>query len=205
MANYKKEIRNGLNDDYVKFIRMGEHYIQKNGEGILAYITNHSYIDNPTFRGVRFHLLNTFDKIYILDLHGNAKKKEKAPDGKPDKNVFNIEQGAAIIIAIKLKHEKKEMAKVFHADLWNSDRNEKYDWLKQATLANIDWQTVNYQAPYYFFCPKDFKAEKEYQKGFQIKAFFPVNSVGIVTSKSDNLTIDIDKTTLLKRIKRLHI
>ncbi len=214
MQDYKKEPSGGklkeknpkwINDDYVKFIRMGEHYINKNNEGILAYISNHSYIDNPTFRGVRFHLLNTFDEIYILDLHGNAKKKEKAPDGKPDKNVFNIEQGAAIIIAIKLKHEKKELAQnklaqVFHADLWGSDRKEKYDWLKQHSLHDTDWQTVNYQAPYYFFCPKDFKAEKKYQKGFQIKELFPVNSVGIVTAR-DSLTIDKNRTALTDRLE----
>jgi hypothetical protein len=93
-----------LNDDYVKFIRLGEHYIEKNGEGVLAYITNHSYLDNPTFRGMRWHLLNTFDEIYVIDLHGNAKKKEITPDGKPDKNVFDIQQGVAIIVAAKYSH-----------------------------------------------------------------------------------------------------
>ena len=88
-----------LQDDYVKFIRLGEHYIAKNGEGVLAYITNHGYLDNPTFRGMRWHLLQTFDEIYILDLHGNAKKKEISPDGSADKNVFDIQQGVCIIIA----------------------------------------------------------------------------------------------------------
>ena len=82
-----------VNDDYVKFIRLAEHMLEKNGEGILGFITNHGYLDNPTFRGIRWHLLKTFDKIYVLDLHGNSNKKEVAPDGSSDKNVFDIQQG----------------------------------------------------------------------------------------------------------------
>src|SRR3546814_356200 len=91
-----------LSDDYVKFIRFGEHMIERNGKGVLAFITNHGYLDNPTFLDMRDHLRKTFDRIYVLDLHGNAKKKEVAPDGSPDKNVFDIQQGVAIFIAIRL-------------------------------------------------------------------------------------------------------
>ena len=90
-----------LSDDYVKFLRFSEHLIEKNGEGILGFITNHGYLDNPTFLDMRNHLRTTFDSIYVLDLHGNAKKKEVCPDGSPDKNVFDIQQGVAIIIAVK--------------------------------------------------------------------------------------------------------
>jgi predicted helicase len=90
-----------INDDYVKFIRYGQHFIEKNGEGILAFINNHSFLDNPTFRGMRWSLLSAFDKIYILDLHGNAKKKETAPDGGKDENVFDIQQGVSINIFVK--------------------------------------------------------------------------------------------------------
>ncbi len=121
MDDYKKEPggkvklqeRNSkwINDDYVKFIRMGEHYIERNGSGVLAYITNHSYLDNPTFRGMRWHLLNTFDAIYILDLHGNTKKKETAPDGTSDKNIFDIQQGVAIIMAIRTPPPTPELWK----------------------------------------------------------------------------------------------
>jgi len=96
-----------LNDDYVKFIRYGQHFIEQNGEGILAFINNHSFLDNPTFRGMRYSLLKTFDKIYILDLHGNAKKKETAPDGSKDENVFDIQQGVSINIFVKLKSKGK--------------------------------------------------------------------------------------------------
>ncbi len=96
-----------INDDYVKFIRFAEHLIEKNGEGVLGFITNHGYLDNPTFRGMRWHLLKTFDKIWVLDLHGNAKKKEVTPDGAPDKNVFDIQQGVALIVAMKKQHDAK--------------------------------------------------------------------------------------------------
>ena len=116
MLDYKKEPsgaklqeRNSkwINDDYVKFIRYGQYFIEKNGEGILAFINNHSFLDNPTFRGMRWSLLKTFDKIYVLDLHGNAKKKEAAPDGGKDENVFDIQQGVSINIFVKTNKELK--------------------------------------------------------------------------------------------------
>ncbi len=117
MEDYKKEPsgkeklkeRNPkwINDDYVKFIRFSSHLIEKNGEGILAFINPHGYLDNPTFRGMRWHLQKTFDKIYTIDLHGNSKKKETAPDGSVDQNVFDIMQGVSINIFIKKKHHEK--------------------------------------------------------------------------------------------------
>ena len=95
-----------LNDDYVKFIRFAQWRIDQTGHGVLAFVTNHGYLDNPTFRGMRQSLLASFDEIYVLDLHGNAKKKETAPDGSPDQNVFDIMQGVAVCIMVK-KHDKK--------------------------------------------------------------------------------------------------
>ncbi len=117
------ERKHWLHDDYVKFIRLAEHMIEKNGEGILGFITNHGYLDNPTFRGMRWHLLQTFDKIYVLDLHGNAKKQQTGPDGQSDVNVFDIMQGVAIIVGVKRRRnqaEGKALANVFHGDLWGS-------------------------------------------------------------------------------------
>lgn len=92
-----------LQDDYVKFIRFSQWKIDQAGEGVLGFITNHSYLDNPTFRGMRQSLMNSFDEIYILDLHGNSLKKEKTPDGSKDENVFDIQQGVAICFMIKYK------------------------------------------------------------------------------------------------------
>ena len=110
-----------INDDYVKFIRMSEDLIAKNPSGgVLGFITNHGYLDNPTFRGMRWHLLKTFDKIWVLDLHGNAKKKEVSPDGSQDKNVFDIQQGVALIVAVRKGAGSDKLAEVRHGDLWGS-------------------------------------------------------------------------------------
>ncbi len=211
MNAYKQEPSGGklkernskwLNDDYVKFIRLGEHYIQKNAEGILAYITNHGYLNNPTFRGMRWHLLNTFDDIYVLDLHGNAKQKETSPDGKPDKNVFDIQQGVAIIIAVKAKptgKTQKQLARVFHADLWGSREN-KYDALQIGSINKLPFKQLVLRAPFYFFIPQDNKSGAEYHKGFALNVLFPINSVGIVTAR-DELTIHEKRDDLIRTIQ----
>lgn len=211
MEDYKQEPSGGklreknskwLNDDYVKFIRLGEYYIDKNGEGILAYITNHGYLDNPTFRGMRWRLLNTFDDIYILDLHGNSRKKEVAPDGKPDKNVFDIQQGVAIIVGVKhqLNTSQKPLARVHHADLWG-DRYKKYDFLNDNTLSGTNFTKLKPMGENYFFIPKDHKLMGEYEKGFAVNELFPINSVGIVTAR-DALTIHEKREDLVNAIER---
>ena len=192
------ERKHWLHDDYVKFIRLAEHYIEKNKEGILAYITNHAYLDNPTFRGMRWHLLQTFDDIYILDLHGNASRQEKAPDGSADKNVFDIRQGVAAIIAVKHGKRKGKLAQVHHADLWGS-RQSKYDALAQITLKSIQWEQVKNREPYYFFVPKNVKGEGEYKTGFSVEEVFPENVTGIVTAR-DDFVIAFDKSELVKRM-----
>ncbi len=196
MDAYKKEPSGGklqeknskwINDDYVKFIRMGEYFIEKNNEGILGYITNHSYLDNPTFRGMRWHLLNTFDEIYIIDLHGNSKKKEKSPDGSDDKNIFDIQQGVAIIIAVKKgKSSKNKLANIYHIDLWGK-RQDKYDALEKENIASFNWALLKPQKPQFFFVPKDYKLLPEYEKYFALNDLYTTNSVGNETAR-DHLT-----------------
>ena len=177
-----------INDDYVKFIRYGQHYIDRTGEGILAYISNHSFLDNPTFRGMRWSLLHSFDKIYILDLHGNSMQRETAPDGTPDKNVFDIRQGVSINIFIKTAKKKDgALAKVFHRDLYG-ERDRKYQFLGEHNLEESGFQELQPQAPQYFFVPKDYGLWGEYEKGFSVTDMFPTNSVGIVTAR-DSFTI----------------
>lgn len=191
-----------INDDYVKFIRFAEHLILKNGEGVLGFITNHGYLDNPTFRGMRWHLLDTFDKIYVLDLHGNSKKKEVTPEGRPDKNVFDIQQGVAIIIGIKKRANakgKKPLAEVHHADLWG-DRASKYEALWANGLTGEPWHKLEHRAPQYPLGRRDYSLDATYQAGFGVHEFMPVNSVGIVTSR-DALTIDMDKQALWDRVQ----
>lgn len=191
-----------INDDYVKFIRLAEHLILKNGEGVLGFITNHGYLDNPTFRGMRWHLLDTFDKIYVLDLHGNSKKKEVTPDGKPDKNVFDIQQGVSIIIAVKKSANdegKKPLAEVFHAELWG-DRASKYEALWASGLTGEPWQKLEHRAPQYPLTRRNYGLEAAYQSGFAMQVFMPASSVGVVTAR-DALTIDVDKSKLWERVQ----
>lgn len=190
-----------INDDYVKFIRLGEHYIEKNGEGVLAYITNHAYLDNPTFRGMRWHLLSTFDDIFILDLHGNSLRKETAPDGSVDSNVFDIMAGVSIIIAIKKKaaEKKKELATVHHADLYGK-RPDKYAALDSGTLESIAWTELDYQEPFYFLIPKNYEGKGIYDLGFSVKELFPLNNTGIIT-KRDNLCIQHSEEEVYQAIR----
>ena len=190
-----------LNDDYVKFIRYAEHYVERNNSGILAYISNHSFLDNPTFRGMRAHLLRTFDEIYILDLHGNYKKKEICPDGSPDENVFDIQQGVAISLFVKTgKKEKDAFARVRHADLFGK-RQDKYAFLAEKSLTDIAFQRLENRPPHYFFTPKDFSNADEYERGFSLNELFQINSVGIVTA-DDKTLIDGDKAVLIDKVER---
>lgn len=194
------ERKHWLQDDYVKFIRLSESLIEKNGEGILGFISNHGYLDNPTFRGMRWHLLNTFDRIHVIDLHGNANKKEVTPEGKPDKNVFDIQQGVAIIIAVKTGQKKKGLAEVWHGDLWGT-REGKYASLEAGRIGTPVTNRIDYTAPQYAFVPRDHTLSAVYAKGFGIADFMPANVTGIVTAK-DGLVIDFTKQGLKDRITR---
>ena len=178
-----------LQDDYVKFLRFSQCKIQKAGFGIVGMITNHSYLDNPTFRGMRQSLLNTFNEIYILDLHGNSLKKEISPNGNKDENVFDIRQGTAITIFVKQRN--KEGCKVYHNDLFGL-REEKYLWLDSHKFNKNLYDKINPETPSYFFIPRHTEKIKNYLQWKAINDIFPVNSVGIVTAR-DNLTIQFSE------------
>jgi len=207
MEDYKKEPeglqklqeRNPkwINDDYVKFLRYGQHYIEKNGQGILAFINPHGFLDNPTFRGMRWHLLKTYDKIYTIDLHGNSKKKETAPDGSADVNVFDIMQGVSINIFIKTgKKKSDELGKVFHYDLFGK-RDFKYDMLAENSISTLIFNELPNIAPNYFFVSKDFEEQTSYDNGFSINELFITNGVGLTTAH-DEFVIKEKKDVLLK-------
>jgi predicted helicase len=186
ISEYKQDLNErkiNLDDDYIKFIRYGEFLIEKNGEGVLAFISNNSFLDGTTHRQMRKHLLETFDKIYILDLHGNSRKREASPDGSIDQNVFDIMAGVSINIFIKKGKKKKEnLGKVYHLDLFGR-REVKYDFLLQNSINQIDKKCLNYKPPYYFFVPKDFALEDEYIKGFSLDELFNFNTSGFETAK----------------------
>jgi len=189
-----------LQDDYVKFIRFGEWRIQKSGHGILAFITNHGYLDNPTFRGMRQHLMQTFDEIYVLDLHGNSKKKEKAPDGGKDENVFDIQQGVSILVAIKHPLGKRATTcKVKHSNIWGN-RIYKYKTLGTSDLEKILWEEITPEKPFHLFIPQNKGLQQEYQKYWKLNEIMPVNSAGIVTAR-DSLTIHLSENELLTTIQ----
>ena len=211
MEDYKKEPggkqpldeRNPkwLNDDYVKFIRLAQHYIEKKGEGIIGFINPHGYLDNPTFRGMRWNLLKTFDKIYAIDLHGNSKKKETCPDGSKDENVFDIMQGVSINLFVKTgRKDKDELGKVYHKDLYGL-RQQKYDFLDGATLENVGYEEMKPMAPMYFFVPKNFDLQEEYDKGFKVDELFNVSSVSVVTAK-DAILVDMNENNLFAKVKQ---
>ncbi len=211
MEDYKKEPggkqpldeRNPkwLNDDYVKFIRLAQHYIEKKGEGIIGFINPHGYLDNPTFRGMRWNLLKTFDKIYTIDLHGNSKKKETCPDGSKDENVFDIMQGVSINLFVKTgKKGKEELGKVYHKDLYGL-RQQKYDFLDGATLDNVGYEEMRPKTPMYFFVPKNFDLQEEYDKGFKVDELFNVSSVSVVTAK-DAILVDMNEKSLFAKVKQ---
>ncbi len=191
MEVYKQDLNEKniqpLSDDYIKFIRMGETYIEKNKEGVLAYISNNSFLDGVIHRRMRQHLMETFDKIYILDLHGNAKKKETARDGSKDENVFDIQQGVSINIFVKTGNKQpKELAKVYHAELLGVREN-KFDYLNNHEIDTVEYTELQPVEPYYFFVPKDFNAQSDYDKGFKIDELFTINTSGVKTHHDNEL------------------
>lgn len=180
---YNIEDTKWVNDDYVKFIRLAQNYIERGGTGIVAYINPHGYLDNPTFRGMRYELLKAFDEIRIINLHGNVKKKEFCPDGSKDENVFNIQQGVCINIFIKTgKKATEELGKVYYADVWGKKRK-KLDFLKVSSIANLQFTEVTPKAPRYYFIPMDNSREEEFFSGINLAEMFDVGGVGMRTHR----------------------
>lgn len=198
LDDYKKNLNERniqpLSDDYIKFVRLAQYYVERNGEGVLAYICNNSFIDGLIHRQMRSELMRVFDKIYILDLHGNTRKKETAPDGSKDENVFDIMQGVSINIFVKKSGKSKAPAEVRHFDLYGL-REYKYEFLRTHNLASVEWKNLNPQTPSFFFVPKDFGVQKEYEKGFGVNELMKVGACGIVSSR-DSLLVKNSKSEL---------
>lgn len=211
MADYKKEPggkkplaehqTRWLQDDYVKFIRMAEDVIARNPSGgVLGFITNHGYLDNPTFRGMRWHLLKTFDRLIVIDLHGSSKKSEVAPDGGPDENVFDILPGVALIVGVRNPKAARAIAELSVGNLWGN-RSAKYEalWASSATQLVSPWEP---REPSYSFQVRDHSVESNYLAGFSIKELMPQNSAGTLSAR-DGLTVDMDRTNLWERMNEL--
>ncbi|MBX0752302.1 DNA methyltransferase [Campylobacter jejuni] len=186
-----------LLDDYVKFIRFAQSKIDSQESGIFAFISNNSFLDNPTFRGMRYSLMQSFDKIYILNLHGDVNKKEKAPDGSKDDNVFDIKQGVSINIFIK-QNSKVKNTKIYYHDL-HGKRKDKYEFLYENDLNSIKWTLIKNNEPFYLFLPQNNDLLEEYNKGVSVKDMFILSSVGIVSAK-DSILISTNTEKLKQQI-----
>jgi predicted helicase len=185
-----------LQDDYVKFIREAQVKIEKANIGVFGFITNNGYFGNPTFRGMRQNLMKSFNRLQVLDLHGNSNKKEKAPDGSIDKNVFDIRQGVGICLA-----SRGSATNTFgHAETWGS-RDEKYAYLTKHNVGSTLFSTLLPDSPYYFFEPQNILRREEYNRGWKITDAIPINSAGFITAR-DRFVIDFDEDVLLSRISK---
>ncbi|GAA7146855.1 DNA methyltransferase [Helicobacter pylori] len=167
-------------DDYVKFMRFAQNKIESLGHGLFGFISNNAFLDNPTFRGLRRSLLECYDELYILNLHGDARKKEKTPQGADDENVFNIKQGVSINLFVKNPRITKQ--KIHYYDVYG-ERAEKYAFLAQNDLNSIEWLELNPRKPFYLLLPLETRLLDEYEQGFSVKDMFQISSVGIVTGK----------------------
>ena len=209
MEDYKKEPggkeklqeRNakGLNDDYVKFIRLGQYLLNKNGSGILAFINPHGYTDNATFRGMRWSLMNSFDDLYIIDLNGNVKKGKKGINGEIDENVFDITTGVSINVFVK--HPKKSEKRIFYHQLIGK-RVMKYEFLNENNLKTIKFETLKPESNDYFLCSKDFIGTTEYKKNIPLDKLFNFKLSGLST-KNDDFCVSIDKQVILQKVNDL--
>jgi type I restriction-modification system DNA methylase subunit len=187
-----------VKNDYVKFIRFGQWRIEQTGYGILGFITDHSYLDSPTFRGMRRSLMNTFGDIYILNLHGNSKRRERTPSGGKDESVFDIMEGTAITLLVR--NGGHETTQVYYADIWGK-REGKYQVLAETDAEQTDWISISPTGPFYDFLPRDHKLEEEYDSAYKVTQIFPKGSNGVQTSR-DQLAVDFDNDSLRKRIIR---
>jgi len=191
-----------INDDYVKFLRYGQYFIEKNGEGILAYINPHGYLGNPTFRGMRWNLLKCYDIIYTIDLHGNSKIKEITPNGLPDINVFDIQQGVSINLFIKTgKKKSNKLAQVFHLDLYGK-REDKYNFLLNKKIKEIKFNKLKLSSPNFYFKPINNEIEDKYMEGFSLRDLFIKSSIGVQTHR-DGLVTDFSQNELERKLSEI--
>ncbi|MGL2869552.1 type ISP restriction/modification enzyme [Helicobacter pylori] len=186
-----------LLDDYVKFMRFAQNKIKSLGHGLFGFISNNAFLDNPTFRGLRRSLLECYDELYILNLHGNARKKEETPQGAKDENVFNIMQGVSINLFVKKAQTTKQ--KIHYYDVYGQ-RAEKYAFLAQNDLNSIEWLEIAPRAPFYLLIPQEMPLLDEYEQGFSVQDMFQVGSTGIC-SQRDHVVFHKDKESLLKLLK----
>lgn len=199
LEDYKRglhEKKLNLNDDFIKFVRWAQWRIEQTGSGIIGYITNNVYLDGLTHRRMRQCLLETFDEIYIVNLHGSAKKQETTPDGGKDDNVFDITVGVAIALFVKLPGAKKAkgLATVRHVDLWGR-RADKYEWLDDHHTDNTKWKKLQPQSPGFYLVPRNASLENEFRALWSVRDLFPVSGNAIKTER-DRISIQFSEAEI---------
>jgi len=207
MLTYKADLNEKnikpLSDDYIKFIRFAQWQIERTGDGIIGFITNNSFLDGVIHRTMRWELLRVFDEIYVVNLHGNSRLKEKTPAGGKDENVFDIQAGVSITILLKHKESKPATARVHYAELYGS-RKEKFAALQALCLKRGEWQLLKPVKPYYFFVPKTF-ATLATEESFSLRSLF-VNSGLAPLTKRDKAVVQFSRngvTELLDNAEKL--
>ncbi len=183
-----------LQNDYVKFLRFAQWKIDQVGSGVVGFVTDHGWLANPTFRGLRQSLRGTFETIYVLDLHGNPRLRD-AQDPEPDENVFEIRQGVAIALLIK---GGKGPRGVFRADL-RGRRRDKEAGLASHDVTTTEWTEVTPRGPTFLFHQSNAVTESRFARHWPLPRLFPLHSAGIVTAR-DAFVLDLDLTTLERRI-----
>ena len=201
LNDYKQGLQEkklNIDDDYIKFIRFAHWRIDKTGYGILGFITNNSYLDGLTHRRMRQSLMDSFSRIYILNLHGSSRRGEQAPSNIKDENVFDIQQGVSI--GIFIKEPNNIVGKhVYYADVWGS-RESKYKLLSESGLQSTTWQNLEPCSPNFFFVPKDFSLDNEYSRGWSSEKMFLLSQSGLQTDR-DELFFDSDAKVLAERMQ----
>ena len=192
VADYKRDLGertiNSLSDDYIKFIRLGQHYIERNGQGIVAYVCNNRFLNGEVFRRMREELTQAFDTIYIVNLHGSTKIKELAPGGGKDENVLGIMLGVCICIMVKSNTRREGLAHVYYHDLWGR-KLEKFEALGHLCLDDLQRQEISYEPPSYYLTPKDFGYREEYERGVQMESIFLLKGKSGIRTDRDQICV----------------
>lgn len=188
-----------LQDDYVKFIRAAQDRIERTGSGVVAFVTNHQFLDAVTFRGMRSSLMETFDELYFLNLHGNLRTGLPSANSGRDENIFDIQAGVCISFMVKLP-QATEKCDVYYADL-TGPRQHKFKALANSSWAAHTWHDLKTAAPWFWFVPRTTSHEAEYRRGFSLRTVFQAQSSGIATAR-DSLVVNFTLDECRSRLER---
>ena len=182
----------------MKFVCFAETHIKSAGAGIAGFVTSHGFLDNTFLRGMRFSLLATYTKLFVLDLHGNVLRGDKSPDGSPDRNVFDIKQ-TGVAISIFARGSRYGGGPVQHADVWGDRDLVKFPFLGVKTVSSTAKRDLHPTAPLWLFVPRDTILLEEYERGMSLIEAMPLRSLAVVTGR-DSFVIDHDEATLMSRM-----